>query len=136
VTDKSCDLIWTENFTASRGRPHHVVAPPTRGDVLKSADVGLENGTLLATGPHKHAIQQTFFRYVYEPGDNRIELSDRRAARDGTASRPVSWTSEERAEGQGWGLNNIESFHTHDTPRVHRDPAPTMTPRPGSLVRR
>jgi hypothetical protein len=28
----------------------------------------------IETGPHKHAIQQTFFLYVYEPGGNRIEL--------------------------------------------------------------
>lgn len=26
------------------------------------------------TGPHKHAIQQTFFLYIWEPCGNRIDL--------------------------------------------------------------
>lgn len=30
----------------------------------------------IETGPHKHAIQQTFFLYVYEPGGNRFEIAN------------------------------------------------------------
>ena len=73
----------------------------------------------IETGPHKHAIQQTFFLYVYEPGGNRIELCNPCArlifAPDWA---PVSWTQQERARGQAWGLATIGSFHTHGTPPV------------------
>jgi catechol 2,3-dioxygenase len=73
----------------------------------------------IETGPHKHAIQQTFFLYVYEPGGNRIELCNPTSrlilAPDW---RTVTWTEAERAKGQAWGLKTIESFHTHGTPPV------------------
>ena len=62
----------------------------------------------IETGPHKHAIQQTFFLYVYEPGGNRIELCNPCArlifAPDWA---PISWTQQERAKGQAWGLATI-----------------------------
>ena len=71
------------------------------------------------TGPHKHAIQQTFFLYIYEPGGNRIELCNAGArlifAPDWA---PITWTEQERAKGQAWGLATIASFHTHGTPPV------------------
>jgi hypothetical protein len=47
----------------------------TRYDILRAADIFLENGVYIETGPHKHAIQQTFFLYVYEPGGNRVEVA-------------------------------------------------------------
>ena len=31
---------------------------------------------------------------------------------------PVTWTAEERARGQFWGVQTIESFHTYGTPDV------------------
>jgi catechol 2,3-dioxygenase len=73
----------------------------------------------IETGPHKHAIQQTFFLYVYEPGGNRIELCNP-VARLVLAPdwRTITWTEAERAKGQAWGLKTIESFHTHGTPPV------------------
>ena len=71
----------------------------------------------IETGPHKHAIQQTFFLYVYEPGGNRVEVANAGArlilAPDW---KPIVWTEEERKKGQAWGLKTIESFHTHGTP--------------------
>jgi catechol 2,3-dioxygenase len=36
-------------------------------EVLLAADICLENGIKIETGPHKHAIQQAFSLYVYEP---------------------------------------------------------------------
>jgi hypothetical protein len=88
-------------------------------DVLRAADIFLEHGVHIETGPHKHAIQQTFFLYVYEPGGNRIELCNP-VARLVLAPdwRTITWTEAERAKGQAWGLKTIESFHTHGTPPV------------------
>jgi catechol 2,3 dioxygenase len=72
---KSYDLVYTNDWTGSSGRLHHVAfATDTREDILLAADICLDKGVFIETGPHKHAIQQTFFLYVYEPGGNRIEL--------------------------------------------------------------
>ena len=89
----------------------------SREDVLRAADIFLENGVYIETGPHKHAVQQTFFLYVYEPGGNRVEVANA-GARLVLAPdwKPVIWTEAERKKGQAWGLKTIESFHTHGTP--------------------
>jgi len=120
VGDKSYDLVYTSDWTGSTGRLHHVAfAADQREDILRAADVMLEAGIHIETGPHKHAIQQTFFLYVYEPGGNRIELCNA-GARLVLAPdwRPISWSRAERAKGQAWGLKTIDSFHTHGTPPV------------------
>jgi len=50
-------------------------APDTREDIIPGPPTSAwTTGVFIETGPHKHAIQQTFFLYVYEPGGNRIEL--------------------------------------------------------------
>ena len=115
---KSYDLVYTNDWTGSAGRLHHIAfATDTREDILRAADICLDRGVFIETGPHKHAIQQTFFLYVYEPGGNRVELCNPCArlifAPDWA---PISWTEAERAKGQAWGLATIPSFHTHGTP--------------------
>ena len=119
-TNKGYDLVYTRDWTGTTGRLHHVAfAPDTREDILRAADICLDHGVFIETGPHKHAIQQTFFLYVYEPGGNRIELCNP-VARLVLAPdwRTITWTEAERAKGQAWGLKTIESFHTHGTPPV------------------
>jgi catechol 2,3-dioxygenase len=120
VTDKSYDLVWTSDWTGSSARLHHVAfAVDTRDDILRAADVCLEAGVHIETGPHKHAVQQTFFLYVWEPGGNRIELCNAGARLVLAPDWPlVTWTEAERARGQAWGLRTIETFHTHGTPPV------------------
>jgi catechol 2,3-dioxygenase len=77
----------------------------------------LENGIYIESGPHKHAIQQTFFLWVYEPGGNRVEI-DNAGARLLLAPdcKPIRWTEEERKKGQAWGLETPEGLHTYGTP--------------------
>jgi catechol 2,3-dioxygenase len=119
-TNKSYDLVYTRDRTGTRGRLHHIAfTTDTREDILRAADIFLDNGVFIETGPHKHAIQQTFFLYVYEPGGNRIELCNP-VARLILAPdwKTITWTEAERAKGQAWGLRTIESFHTHGTPPV------------------
>ncbi|HXK54182.1 MAG TPA: catechol 2,3-dioxygenase [Hyphomicrobiales bacterium] len=118
VNNKSYDIAYTRDHTSTRGRFHHVTyAVDSREDVLRAADIFLENGVFIETGPHKHAVQQTFFLYVYEPAGNRVEVANAGArlilAPDW---EPVVWTEAERRKGQAWGLKTIESFHTHGTP--------------------
>lgn len=116
--NKSYDLVYSADHTGRSERLHHIAfAPDTREDILKAADIFLENGIHIESGPHKHTINQTFFLYVWEPGGNRIEFANAGArlllAPDW---KPVVWTEEERKKGQAWGMKTIESFHTHGTP--------------------
>jgi len=120
VSNKTYDFAYTRDHTQTRGRFHHCTyAVDSREEVLRAADICLENGVHIETGPHKHAIQQTFFLYVFEPGGNRVEIANAGArlilAPDWKAIR---WSEEERKKGQAWGLKTIESFHTYGTPPV------------------
>jgi catechol 2,3-dioxygenase len=119
-TQKSYDLVYTEDWTGATGRLHHLAfATDTREDILRAADLALDTGVFIETGPHKHAIQQTFFLYVYEPGGNRIELCNPLTRLVLAPDWPlITWTEHERKKGQAWGLQTIESFHTHGTPLV------------------
>ncbi len=119
-TNKSYDLAYSRDNTGSHGRLHHVTfAANSREEVLLAADIALENGIRIETGPHKHAIQQTFFLYLFEPGGNRIEVASA-VARLILAPdwKPIRWSEAERKKGQAWGLKTIESFHTYGTPPV------------------
>ncbi|KMK66161.1 VOC family protein [Puniceibacterium sp. IMCC21224] len=120
INNKTYDLACTEEHGGGTGRFHHVTyACDQREDILRAADIFLENGVHIETGPHKHAIQGTFFLYVWEPAGNRIELANAGArlilAPDW---EPVVWTEADRKKGQAWGLKTIETFHTHGTPPV------------------
>ena len=120
TNNKSYDVAYTRDHTKVRGRFHHVTyAVDSREQVLQAADIFLENGVYIETGPHKHAVQQTFFLYVYEPAGNRVEVANAGArlilAPDW---QTVTWTEADRRKGQAWGLKTIESFHTHGTPPV------------------
>lgn len=118
--NKSYDVAYTRDMTNSRGRLHHATyAVDQREHILQAADIFLENGIYIETGPHKHAIQQTFFLYVWEPAGNRIELANAGARLILDPEwLPVVWTESERRKGQAWGMKTIESFHTHGTPPV------------------
>jgi catechol 2,3-dioxygenase len=123
VNNKTYDLACTEEHGGGAGRLHHVTyATDQREDILRAADIFLENGVHIETGPHKHAIQGTFFLYVWEPAGNRVELANAGArlilAPD---HEPVVWTEAERRKGQAWGLKTIDSFHTHGTPPIPKE---------------
>ncbi len=120
TTNKSYDIVYTRDWTQTRGRFHHLAfALDSREDILRAADVYLDNGVFIETGPHKHAIQQTFFLYAYEPAGTRVELCNAGARLLLAPDAPlITWTEAERSKGQAWGLKTIESFHTHGTPPV------------------
>ena len=65
----------------------------------------------IETGPHKHAVQQTFFLYVFEPGGHRIEVANAGArlilAPDW---KTVTWSETERKKGQAWGATDHPDF--------------------------
>ena len=126
VTPKSYDLAYGRiDPDGLGGRLHHVAyAVDAREYVLRAADVFLVAGVRIEAGPAKHAVQQTFFLYAFEPGGNRIEvITDGRLilAPDWPS---VTWTVEERKRGQAWGTHMPESWFTYATP----PPAGTPTP--------
>ncbi|PZA07668.1 MULTISPECIES: catechol 2,3-dioxygenase [unclassified Meiothermus] len=123
--NKTYDVAITKDHLGARGRFHHCTyAVDSREEVLRAADICLEHGVKIETGPHKHAIQQTFFLYVYEPGGNRFEVACPGArlllAPDW---KPIVWNEEERKRGQAWGLQTVPTFHTYGTPPVEAQEA-------------
>ncbi|MBT9372980.1 VOC family protein [Rhizobium sp. CSW-27] len=123
INNKTYDLACTEEHGGGVGRLHHVTyATDQREDILRAADIFLQNGVHIETGPHKHAVQGTFFLYVWEPAGNRVELANAGArlilAPDW---QPIVWTEADRKKGQAWGLKTIETFHTHGTPPVKKE---------------
>ncbi len=118
VNSKSYDLAVTQDHTGMNARLHHVTyAVNSREEVLIAADIFLENSIFIETGPHKHAIQQTFFLYAYEPGGNRIEIANATARLILDPDyETIYWNQEERMKGQAWGLQTVSSFHTRGTP--------------------
>jgi catechol 2,3-dioxygenase len=122
---KSYELVYSLDATGTRGRFHHVTyRVDEREDVLRAADIFLEHGVFIETGPHKHAINQTFFLYTIEPGGNRVEVAAGGHLILAPDWEPVVWTQAERAKGQAWGLRTVESFHTYGTPVVPQFPTP------------
>jgi catechol 2,3-dioxygenase len=118
ATNKSYDFAYTKEAHGVKGRFHHITyALDSREDILRAADIFLEAGVPIETGPHKHAVQQTFFLYVFEPGEHRVEVANA-GARLVLAPdwKPIRWSEAERRKGQAWGLKTIETFHTHGTP--------------------
>jgi catechol 2,3-dioxygenase len=118
VTQKSYDIAYGGIDAAGMGgRLHHVAyALDSREYVLRAADIFVEEGIFIEAGPAKHAVQQTFFLYVYEPGGNRVEMiSDIKLLLD-PDPETVTWSQAEREKGQAWRTIMPESFFTYATP--------------------
>jgi catechol 2,3-dioxygenase len=123
VTPLVHDIAYTLDATRSRARLHHIAYwVDNREDVLRAADILLENDIFIETGPSKHAITQAFFVYCYEPGGNRVEIFTGGYLIFAPDWEPIVWTQAERARGQAWGLRLPESFHRYGTPAVDVDP--------------
>jgi catechol 2,3 dioxygenase len=121
---KSYDVTYTRDATGTRGRLHHVAFfVDQREDVLRAADLFLEHGVTMESGPHKHAIQQTFFLYTWEPGGNRIEVCSGGYLIFDPDHEPVVWSQAERARGQAWGMQTVPTFHIKGTPPVPEEEA-------------
>jgi catechol 2,3-dioxygenase len=119
---KSYDVTYTRDMTGTRGRLHHIAFfVDQREDVLRGADIFLEHGIVMESGPHKHAIQQTFFLYTWEPGGNRIEVCAGGYLIFDPAHEPVVWSQAERAKGQAWGMQTVASFHIKGSPPVAQE---------------
>jgi catechol 2,3-dioxygenase len=116
------ELIYVADARGARGRLHHLAFwVDTREELLRAADIFLENGVYIEAAPSKHAIAQGMFLYGIEPGGNRIEVTHGGYLVYDPDHEPVAWTEAERARGQAWGVKTVESFHVYGTPPVGDD---------------
>jgi catechol 2,3-dioxygenase len=119
------ELIYTRDAHGTRGRLHHLAFwVDTRDECLRAADIWLDAGIEIEAAPSKHAIAQGFFLYGIEPGGNRIEVTSGGRFVYAPDEPCVVWTEAERAKGQAWGVQTVESFHTYGTPPVGDGDAP------------
>jgi len=119
VLTKSHDLALTREPTAATGRLHHLAyAVDTPQDVLRAADVFLDNGTHIEFGPAKHSRTQGLFLYVLEPGGNRVEIFTGGLQIYAPDWEAVTWDTESNGRSTAWGLAVPDTFHTYATPPV------------------
>lgn len=118
-TNKAYDVVYTKDATGASGRLHHIAYwVDNREDILRAADIYLENGIYIEAAPGKHAIAQGFFLYAHEPGGNRIEIASGSYLIFDLDWEPITWSQTDRAKGQAWGNSTVASFHTYGTPVI------------------
>jgi catechol 2,3 dioxygenase len=124
VMTKAHDLALTREPAPTSGRLHHLAyAVPETSDVIRAADIFLENGVFIEFGPAKHSRTQGFFLYVYEPGGNRVEVFTGGIHIFSPDFETVTWYTESQGRGTAWGLDVPKSFHEHATPPFDAVPA-------------
>jgi len=113
------ELIYTSDAYGASGRLHHLAFwVDTREEVLRAADLFLDNDVHIEFAPSKHAIAQGFFLYGYEPAGNRVEVTTGGYFVFDPDFEPVVWTQAERARGQAWYVPTVSTFHTYGTPPI------------------
>jgi len=117
VMTKAHDLALTQEPYPTEGRLHHLAyAVESREDVLRAADIFMENGVPIDFGPAKHSRTQGFFLYVIEPGGNRIEVFSGGIHIFSPDWEPVTWDTETGGRSTAWGLATPPSFKEYATP--------------------
>jgi catechol 2,3-dioxygenase len=119
LTIMAHELIYVADFHNARGRLHHLAFwVDTREEVLRAADLFLDNEVPIEAAPSKHAVAQGFFLYGFEPGGNRVEVTTGGYLVYDPEHEQTVWSEAERAKGQAWGVKTVESFHTYGTPPI------------------
>lgn len=113
------EIAYVKDKKGLHGRLHHFALwVDNREDVLRAADLFMENGIFIEAGPSKHNNSQAFYLYSYEPGGNRIEVYTAGFFVFAPDWQPVIWNEENRAGGVYWGAKLPESFADYATPDV------------------
>ena len=118
--NKTYDVAFTADHYGAHGRFHHATwAVDSKDEVLRAADICLEHGVHIETGPHKHARAADVLPLRLRARRQPHRVRQRRRATDARARLAAGRVDRGRAEeGQAWGLKTIETFHTHGTPPV------------------
>ena len=119
TNSKSYELVYSKDATGSKASFHHLdLAVENFESITRAANLFVDQNVFIEFAPSKHAINQTYFLYVYEPGGNRIEICAGGYLVLDPDFEPITWTEEDRKRGQAWGNKTIETFHTYGTPIV------------------
>ncbi len=114
-------LAYVKDIKSGHGRLHHIsMWVDNREDVLRAADILVENGIFIEAGPSKHNNSQGFYLYSYEPGGNRVEVYSGSYLVLAPDWKPVTWNEQERGTGTYWGAALPESFIEYATPDIER----------------
>lgn len=118
------EIAYVLDVKGGSGRLHHFALwVDNREDVLRAADIFMENDIFIEAGPSKHNNSQAFYLYSYEPGGNRIEVYNSGFLIFAPDFEPVIWDEENRSGGVYWGAELPESFLNYATPAVADDEA-------------
>ncbi len=123
------ELAYVTDVKGEHGRLHHFsLWVDDKSEVLRAADIFMENGVFIEAGPSKHNNSQAFYLYSYEPGGNRIEVYTSGFFVLAPDFEPVTWNEEERGTGVYWGAALPESFLNYATPDVGGPPVQSNVP--------
>ena len=113
------EMAYVLDIKGGDARLHHFSFwVDNREDVLRAADILVENNIFIEAGPSKHNNSQAFYLYSYEPGGNRIEIYSGSYLIFAPDFEPVTWNEEERGTGVYWGGALPASFIEYGTPNV------------------
>lgn len=112
-------VAYVVDVKGGHGRLHHFsLWVDTREEVLRAADILVENGIFIEAGPSKHNNSQGFYLYSYEPGGNRVEVYSGSYLVFAPDWEPVTWDEKERGTGVYWGSTLPDSFIQYGTPDI------------------
>ena len=130
------EIAYVVDVKGLSGRLHHFsLWVDNRSDVLRAADIFMENGIFIEAGPSKHNNSQAFYLYSHEPGGNRIEIYTGGFLVFAPDFETVVWNEENRGTGVYWGAALPDSFLNYATPDVDaaagtgREDIPVIDPR-------
>lgn len=122
------ELAYVVDIKGQHGRLHHFsLWVEEKSDVLRAADIFMENGITIEAGPSKHNNSQAFYLYSFEPGGNRVEIYTSGFFVFAPDFEPIVWNEEDRGNGVYWGAALPDSFLNYATPDVAADDAETKS---------
>ena len=111
------EVAYVRDNSDLSGRLHHFALwVDNREDVLRAADIFMENGIFIEAGPSKHNNSQAFYLYSHEPGGNRVEVYNAGFMVFAPDFEPVIWDEDNRSGGVYWGQKLPDSFRSYATP--------------------
>ena len=122
LTIAAHELIYVADARGARGGCTTSPSGSTRARrCLRAADLFLDNDVPIEAAPSKHAVAQGFFLYGFEPGGNRIEVTDRRLPRLRPRSRAHRLDRGRAGQGPGLGRQDRgELPHLRDLTAARR----------------
>ena len=114
------ELIYVADHAGARGRLHHLAFwVDTREECLRAADIFVDAGVDDRGGAVQARRRPGLLPLRLRAGRQPDRGHDRRLLRLRPRPRADHWTEAERARGQFWGVQTVESFHTYGTPRAY-----------------